>query len=428
VRRPHLLAPDHHPEVRRHLPLLVGGRFASNLALRFPAPFLGVIAAGLGTSVGAMGLALSVGEFAGLAAPAVGRAADRRGARTAMSVGLGLLAVALLTAAVAPAVAVFAGAMVVVQLAKVSYDAATTSWVADRVPFGRRAEVTGLVETSWALALLVGIPVLGLLVDGAGWRWGLVAIASLCAAAALGVRRRLPATPGHRGEVHPDALLDEALGGPAGPAATAAVADAPAATVGRAWYRIPRRSLLTLASVALLMGAIQLVVVVEGVWFEDAFGFSTARIGGAVLFIGMAELVGSFGSSRLTDRVGTRRSMLIGCLLMLPAVAALGLIGSHAVTGIAVVAVGTLGFEFALVSAFPLVAELDVAARGTMFTLMLAAGTAMRGVADALGPLLFSHGGIGVVGLTSAGLVAVVVVLVVLAVREPPRPERRARP
>ena len=35
--------------------------------------------------------------------------------------------------------------MVVVQLSKVSFDAATTSWIADRVPFRRRSEVTGLV-------------------------------------------------------------------------------------------------------------------------------------------------------------------------------------------------------------------------------------------------------------------------------------------
>ena len=306
-------------------------------------------------------------------------------------------------------VVVFALAMVVVQLAKVSFDAATTTWLADRVPFGRRSEVTGLVETSWALALLVGIPVLGLVVDRWGWRAGEVVIGVLCAIAAFGVWRRIPvgAAPGP-GVLHPDALLDEAVGGPVAPRAVAAVADAPTVVSDRPWWRIPARHALTLAAVALLMGAVQLVVVVEGVWFEDAFGFSTAGIGGAVFFIGIAELIGSLGSSRLTDRVGKRRSMVVGALVMMPAMAALGLVGPNAVVGIAVVAVGTLGFEYALVSAFPLVAELDVAARATMFSLMLAAGTAMRGVADAGGALIYDAGGIAAVGLTSAGVVAVV--------------------
>jgi DHA1 family inner membrane transport protein len=357
-------------------------------------------------------VALSAGEFAGLAAPAVGRAADRRGARTAMSVGLALVTVGALLAAAAPVVVVFAMAMVVVQLSKVSFDAATTTWVADRVPFGRRAEVTGLVETSWALALLVGIPVLGVVVGKVGWRWGYVVIAVLCGLAALGVRRRIPPSSGSRaGQLHPDALLDEAVGG--------AVADAPVAEPDRPWWRLPGRTVLTLASVALLMGAVQLVVVVEGVWLEDVFGFSTAGIGVAIFFIGVAELVGSLGASRLTDRVGKRRSMVLGAVVMAPAMASLGLVGPHAAVGIAVVAVGTLGFEYALVSAFPLVAELDPAARGTMFTLMLAGGTAMRGVANAVGALLYEAGGIEVVGLASASVVVVVIGLLVVAVREP---------
>jgi predicted MFS family arabinose efflux permease len=314
----------------------------------------------------------------------------------------------------------------------VSFDAATTSWIADRVPFGRRAEVTGLVETSWALALLVGIPGLGLVVDRFGWRWGYAVIAVLCGLAAVGVRRRIPASDqvrsdgvrsgGQRpGTLHPDALLDEAVGGPVGPAATATVADA-STDGGGVWWRMPARSALTLVSVALLMGAIQLVVVVEGVWLEDAFGFSTAGIGGAVFFVGLAELVGSLGASRITDRVGKRRSMVIGSLVMAPAMASLGLVGSHAAVGIGVVAVGTLGFEYALVSAFPLVAELDPAARGTMFTFMLAAGTAMRGVANGVGAVLYDAGGIEVVGLTSAAVVAVVLGLLAVAVREPSRP------
>jgi MFS transporter, DHA1 family, inner membrane transport protein len=422
VPRPRLLAADHDPEVRRHLPLLIGGRFSSNLLLRYPAPFLGVIAGGLGTSVGVMGVALSAGEFAGLAAPAVGRAADRKGARTAMGVGLSLVTTGALLAAGAPGVVVFAVAMVVVQLSKVSFDAATTSWIADRVPFRRRSEVTGLVETSWAMALLLGIPVLGLVVDRFGWRSGYLVVAVLCSVAALGVWRRIPRGSGDpSGGLHPDALLDEAIGGPVAPAAVAAVADAPSAPRGAAWWKLPARTVLTLAAVALLMGAVQLVVVVEGVWFEDAFGFSTARIGVAVLFIGIAELIGSLGSSRLTDRVGKRRSMVLGALVMMPAMASLGLVGSHAVVGIAVVALGTLGFEYALVSAFPLVAELDTAARGTMFTFMLAAGTAMRGVADAVGASLYDAGGISAVGLTSACVVAVVLGLLVFAVREPER-------
>ncbi len=52
---------------------------------------------------------------------------------------------------------------------------------------------------------------------------------------------------------------------------------------------------------------------------------------------------------------------------------------------------------------------------------MLAGGTAMRGVANAVGPAVYDRFGIGVVGLTSAALVGVVLVLLAAAVREPGR-------
>ena len=273
------------------------------------------------------------------------------------------------------------------------------------------------------MALLIGIPVLGVVVDRFGWRSGLPGDRRAVRRAG---RRRVASHPARRpgpprAVLHPDALLDEAVGGPVAPGALAAVADAPVAEAGTAWWQLPARTVLTLAAVALLMGAVQLVVVVEGVWFEDAFGFSTARIGVAVLFIGIAELIGSLGSSRLTDRVGQAPQHGdrgagddAGDGLARPG--RLPRRGGHR-RGV----VGTLGFEYALVSAFPLVAELDTAARGTMFTFMLAAGTAMRGVADAVGATLYDAGGISAVGLTSASVVAVVLGLLVFAVREPGR-------
>lgn len=390
---PRLVAEDHDPEVRQHLPLLMGGRFSSNLLLRFPAPFLAVIGNGLGVSLGVMGVALSVGEFAGLLSPLAGRAADRHGARAAMVAGLGLLALAGLLAAGAPVVAWFAGALVLVTLAKTAFDAATTSWIADRVPFARRAEVVGTVETTWALALLVGVPLLAPVVAGLGWRAGYVLVAVLVGVSGVAIAVRLPLA--------------------------ARVEHAAAAVAPPRWWRLPRRSLATLGAVSVLMGSIQVVFVVEGAWFQQAFGFSTADIGLGILAVGAAELCGSFGSSRLTDRVGKRRSIALGAAVMAPAMASLGLVGPHAALGIAVVAVGTFGFEFALVSAFPLVVELDTTSRGTVFTLLLAGGTAMRGLASIAGGFLFDAGGIAPVGVVSAGLAVVALVAVLAVVREP---------
>jgi hypothetical protein len=50
---------------------------------------------------------------------------------------------------------------------------------------------------------------------------------------------------------------------------------------------------------------------------------------------------------------------------------------------------------------------------------MLAGGTAMRGVADGVGAVLYDLGGISLVGVTSGVIALVVVTLVVVVVREP---------
>src|SRR5690606_33079768 len=55
--------------------------------------------------------------------------------------------------------------------AKIFYDVALGRWLADHVPYARRGRVIGFVEMSWALGLLVGVSVMGLLTAWLDWRW-----------------------------------------------------------------------------------------------------------------------------------------------------------------------------------------------------------------------------------------------------------------
>ena len=60
VPRP-LLDDSYAPEVRANVGLLAFARFAGNTVYRFAAPFLATIAAGLGVSLGRIGVALAIG-------------------------------------------------------------------------------------------------------------------------------------------------------------------------------------------------------------------------------------------------------------------------------------------------------------------------------------------------------------------------------
>lgn len=369
--------------LRSDVTVLTLARLVTNGGLRFTPPFLSSVAASLGVSVGAVGAALSVSEAAGLAAPAVGSRIDRSSHRLAMVVGLGLVTVAAVIGATSATILQYAAALTAISLAKIVYDASMGAWVAERVPYARRARVTGFVETAWAGSYLLAIPVLAVIAEVSSWRvsLGILAVASLVFAVV--VRRRLEPD-------HPPA----------------AVAADRARLVGL------RRTLPVFVGLGLLMAASQSVIVVFGVWLVDDLGWSTAAVGAVAFAIGFGELGASVTTMKVTDRLGKRRAVVLGATVMVPTALALGALADRAGPGVVLLVVFVMGFEFALVSSLPLVSELHPEARAKGIGIGFGAGTVGRGVGAAMGAGLY--GWVGLRGATmfaaaaAGGVVAVV--------------------
>ena len=93
-----------------------------------------------------------------------------------------------------------------------------------------------------------------------------------------------------------------------------------------------RRSVvvLLLASFSFTM-AIEVPFIVYGDWLETTFGLSLSALGLASTVVGVAEAAAELGTTVVTDRLGKRRSVLLGALglaaslLALPWLARLGL-------------------------------------------------------------------------------------------------------
>lgn len=381
--------------MRRALPPITAGRFSVNLSLRFVYPFLPVIARGLGVSLGAAGVSLSIRELSGLAGPAVGRALDRRGHRLGMLVGLVGVALGCMGGGLSPGLVVFTLAMVVVAVCQLTYNAALTAWVSDRVPYRRRGRALGLTELAWAGALLLGVPLVGVTIDLWGWRAPFFAVAGLNLLLAVALPRFVTRDAGHgRGERRRVSI----------------------SRPGAALY-------LTLALQAL---AVQVVFVVYGAWLEDAFGFSVASIGLASILVGTSELVGSASTVVLTDRLGKRRSVLAGTVVMLVPLCLLGWVGHNVALGLALLSVMLLGFEFGFVSSQPLVTELTPESRGASIGIAYAVVTVARSLGNVAGALTYTSQGIGAVGLIGAVAVVAAIALLVFSVEEPRRPSLNA--
>ncbi len=249
------------------------------------------------------------------------------------------------------------------------------AWIGHRVPFAARGRSIGLFETSWAIALLIGAPVLALLIRWFGWRGPYVALAIGSALAAVMVAAFV--SPGTITPVDTDAR--------------------PA--------RLPRSAWPPMLAAALTAAAGLGTFVVSGAWLDDAHGLSTGGLGMVAAGFGIIELVSSSSVASFGDRIGSRRSVLFG----------LGLLGIGAVVILAssdsrtLAILGLLlflgGFEFAFISALTLVTEAAPLARGRAIGIGNALGTVARGGAViASGQLYEAFGMTG--SLTMAGSAA----------------------
>ena len=378
-----ILDDDLDDEVREQLPLLTVGRLVGNGVYRLTVPFLAVIGRGLGVPITTMGAAVSAGDFTGLLAPVIGRRLDRGRHTAAMTAGLALIAVGSLAAGLSPGAWAIGGALVVISAGKLLYDPAVNAWASERVPYERRARVIGFIELSWAGSMLVVVPLLGLVIAGPGWRWAYGVMAVAAAAMAMAVRRRVRAV---------------AVSGAAASGAVVAAAPTP--------FRFTTVTVTGLGGFGLLMMAANAGFVVFGAWLGDAFGFSPASVGLAAVLLGLMELTATTATIHLTDRLGKRTAVAMGATLMVPAGLGLGAAGHRPWLGLALFALYVLGFEFAIVSGLPLVAELQTDARAAGLGLAIGIGTVGRGVMSIVSTRLYDAHGSGASGAVGAACAA----------------------
>ena len=369
------------PEVRRALPALIVARFAINVAMRMAYTFLPAFARGTGMSVGATSAVLSARELTALSAPLMGRFSDRWGAIRVMGV-CGLVAGGGLLIATLGAPGFILG-FVIVGFGRTANQVSLNSWVGSVVAYERRGRATGLVELTWGGAALVGLPLVGLLIDGVAWWAPQAVLGALLLVVGLSILRR------ESGEERPVAVQT----------------------------RKPR---MTRSAVAALATNGALTAAAHGLWLEDSYDLDTTEVGLAVLAVGAVEVVATVGSSRLTDRVGKRRSIIGGTLLMTAMIVLLGMVDAPPLgIGLAVLVIAFLGFEYGIVSAIPLLSELDPGARAQMVGRAVMVTTLVRALITPLATLLYVRVGFSATMFTAAACGLAALVLAVFVMAEP---------
>jgi DHA1 family inner membrane transport protein len=370
-------------------------RLVINTSRRFAYPFASALSRGLGVPLAAITSLIAVNQVTGVLSPVFGPLGDRWGHRVMMLAGLSMLTAGMLAGGLLPVYGMVLVALFLAGLGKSIFDPALLAYVGQRVPYQRRGLAIGLIELAWAGSALVGLPLVGLLIERMGWRapffvlggFGLLSLAAL---------RALIPDDGH--QQHDAENLP---------------------SFHDAWRRLSReRAALGALGFGLLVSAANdNLFVVYGIWLESTFGLSIAVLGAATTVIGVAELLGEGLTAFIADRVGLKRATVAGLTLSALSYILLPLMGHTLWLALIGLFITFLTFEFTIVTAFSLFTEILPAARATMMSSSLAAISIGRVMGALVGGPVWLAGGMLATGIVSAVVSGLALVLLVWGLR-----------
>lgn len=357
-------------------------------------PFLPEIARGLGLPIDQVGALVSLRSGVGVIGPAFGVMSDRIGHRRSMSIGLVLVSIGLGFIGGLSGLLGAALGFIIAGLGSVIYIPALQAYLSERVPYERRGRVLGAIELTWAVAGMIGVPIAGTLIGSIGWQApfiGLSIAAITCALLTLLLEETPPALRSH------------------------------SAAFKLASLRHHSSAIAFIVVWILIFLAFENIQVGYGSWFETQFKLSPAERGTAQTLFGIFEIAASASSSLFLDRIGKKRGVVGGLIVVLIGYVLLMTVGSIDLTlAIGSMGLAFLGFEFSVVSGISIMSEQIPQARATMLALGAASSGVGRMIGDLTGGALIAHATFTTAALASAIMAAVTLIVFIFGVREKP--------
>jgi len=381
------------------------GKLLVDIGAQIFNPFLPVIAAGLGMSVVELGRLVGLRSAMGVFAPVSGALADRHGYRPVIRSALWLSAAGFLLLGASSAAWMVVLAMVLSGLGIGAFVPNLQAFVSSRLPYALRARGLGMIEYSWALTGILGLSLIGVLIAATNWRapFFLLAAGMLVMSFVFGA---MPAAPRHRtptigSNEQPRGWLQK-------------IADVVVIPSNR------RSTYATILAGALSYFAAMQVMIAHGAWLAQDYGLDAAALGLVAFVFGWFDLAASVSVSLFTDRIGKKRSVLIGVLGSLIGYLLMPFLNVGVIPAIAIIGAARMFFEFNIVSHFPLLSEQTPLHRGQTMTLGAAVSLAGATAAGFTGPWLLVHAGVAALAWSSAAIVTLSLAIVLFLVQERP--------
>ncbi len=353
-----------------------------NTSRRLIYPFAPEIARGLDVSHSAVTSVIAVNQATGILGPVCASFADRYGYRLFMLAALAMLTIAGFILGMIPIYSVFIISAFLTGFAKSIFDTSLQAYIGNVVRFENRGKIIGITELSWAGSTLLGIPLTGLVIERFSWQTPFFIIGGLSLACLLVLLIVMP-------KIHPVQKSREK--------------NRPSLAAN--WKKILKnREVLAILGFAFFISlANDNLFVVYGIWLEQTYQLSLVSIGLGTILIGLAELMGEGFTAAYSDRLGLKRTIIIGTVLC----TAFYFILPLADIGVGPVLTGLFliffTFEFAMVTTMSLATELVPELRASTMSAFYAVAGVGRVIGAFSGGLLWDQSGILSVSLFSGG-------------------------
>lgn len=343
-------------------------RTVINTSVRMVGPFLLYFARGVGADITSMSTAVSASFAAAAVGPFLAPIADRHGRKIGMLLGLVIFTVGVGLMLAWPTYTAFLLALLLASLGNNLFLAAVQAYVGDRVPYEKRGLTLSILEISWAGSFIVGMPIIGFLIDRAGWQSPFLSLFIMGVLSIGLVVFLVPQTPpAVRDEEDTESRFMLILRTPA--------------------------ALFGLAMGFLVITGNNLIGVIFGVWMDESYGLKIAAIGAAATVIGFAELAGEGVVGLVVDKFGKRRTIAAGFIINIISAVIPFFIQGSIVGALIWLFIFYFSFELTLVAAIPLMTEVLPRARATLMAVFLAASSMGMAAGVFFGPRLYQAGG-----------------------------------
>ena len=354
-------------------------------------PFLPVIARGLGVSLETAAVAVTVRSALGIFSPILGALGDVQGRKRAMVVGILCFIVGSLVVAVLPTYPGLLAGLILAGVGLMFFDPAIQAYVGDRVPYERRALGMAAVEFGWSGAFLLGVPLVGLIIERSQYNIPFYGLAGLGLLSALLMAAVLPGDVVEKGtNISFGQGLKEVV------------------------THVP--SVAALMVTLVMITGTRSIMIIYGAWFETSFGMSPERLGIVSSVVGVAGLAGLVLVGLISDTLGKRWSMILGLSINLLAAVSFPFLGHRVWVTVSVMFLFFASFEFSVVTGFSLLSELRPRARATLMAFNAAALSGGDALGSYLGSQIYS-GSIRPNAVLSAVLSGAAILLLLSIVR-----------